>query len=218
MRKGQKVKKLSLDSIDKDIISELIKDANIGTSHLSRKFKVPLSTIQRRKRTLENSILNKKYEINHNELGWRAGDLIILVEKGKTTEAMEHILKNHGDNSVISVTADLIQAIVPTRLSSSKKGDNCIVLVIGGSGIYHGAPLLSTLAALRSGVDLVYTAVPKSNIVLTRSFSPNVIVLPLSTDDFDVRSAKYTLRILPKKPDVVAIGMGMKLATPESLK
>jgi len=55
MRKGQKVKKISLDSIDKNIISELIKDADIGTSHLSRKFKVPLSTMQRRKRTLENS-------------------------------------------------------------------------------------------------------------------------------------------------------------------
>ena len=81
----------------------MIKDADIGTSHLSRKFKVPLSTMQRRKRTLENSILNKKYEINHNELGWRAGDLIILVEKGKTTEAMEHILKNR-DNNVISVS------------------------------------------------------------------------------------------------------------------
>jgi DNA-binding Lrp family transcriptional regulator len=53
MRKGQKVKKLSLDSIDKDIISELIKDANIGSSHLSRKSKVPLSTTQRSKRTLE---------------------------------------------------------------------------------------------------------------------------------------------------------------------
>jgi DNA-binding Lrp family transcriptional regulator len=107
MRKGQKIKKFSLDSIDENIISELIKDANIGTSHLSRKFKVPLSTIQRRKRTLENSILNKKYEINHNELGWRAGDLIILVENGKTTEAMEHILKNHGDNNVISVSTKI---------------------------------------------------------------------------------------------------------------
>ena len=118
---------------------------------------------------------------------------------------------------IISVTADLIQAIVPTRLSSSKKGDNGIVLVIGGSGIYHGAPLLSTLAALRSGVDLVYTAVPKSNIVLTRSFSPNVIVLPLSTDRFTIGSAKQLIKILPKKPDVVAIGMGMAIEKPESL-
>ena len=57
--------------------------------------------------TLENSILNRKYEINHNELGWRAGDLIILVENGKTTEAMEHILKNHGDNNVISVSTKI---------------------------------------------------------------------------------------------------------------
>jgi DNA-binding Lrp family transcriptional regulator len=104
MKKGQKIKKLSLDSIDNNIISEMIKNANIGTPDLSRKFKVPLSTIQRRRRTLENSILKKKYEINHNEVGWRAGDLIILVEKGKTTEVMEHILKNYWANNVMSIS------------------------------------------------------------------------------------------------------------------
>jgi NAD(P)H-hydrate repair Nnr-like enzyme with NAD(P)H-hydrate dehydratase domain len=68
------------------------------------------------------------------------------------------------EEEIISVTPELIQELLPTRLVSSKKGDNGIVLVVGGSGIYHGAPLLSTLAALRSGVDLVYTAVPKSNV------------------------------------------------------
>jgi NAD(P)H-hydrate epimerase len=122
------------------------------------------------------------------------------------------------EKQIISVTSQLIQQISPPRLVSSRKGDNGIVLIIGGSGIYHGAPLLTTLSALRSGVDLVYTAVPKSNVAVLRSFSPNIIVLPFPCDDFTVRSAKYTLRILPKKPDVVAIGMGMKLATPESLK
>ena len=122
------------------------------------------------------------------------------------------------EKQIISVTSQLIKQISPPRLVSSRKGDNGIVLIIGGSGIYHGAPLLSTLSALRSGVDLVYTAVPKSNVAVLRSFSPNIIVLPFPRDDFAVRSAKYTLRILPKKPDVVAIGMGMKLATPESLK
>src|ERR687886_190141 len=122
------------------------------------------------------------------------------------------------EKQIISVTSQLIKQISPPRLVSSRKGDNGIALIIGGSGIYHGAPLLSTLSALRSGVDLVYTAVPKSNVAVLRSFSPDIIVLPFPRDDFDVRSAKYTLRILPKKPDVVAIGMGMKLATPESLK
>ena len=62
-------------------------------------------------------------------------------------------------------TPELVRTLVPSRLVSSRKGDNGIVLVVGGSNIYHGAPLLSSLGALRSGVDLVYTAVPKSNIL-----------------------------------------------------
>jgi ADP-dependent NAD(P)H-hydrate dehydratase len=118
---------------------------------------------------------------------------------------------------IISVTPDLIQQILPARLASSRKGDNGIVLVVGGSGIYHGAPLLSTLSALRSGVDLVYTAVPKSNVATIRSFSPNIIALPFANDEFTIGSAKQLLKILPKKPDVVAIGMGMKIANPASL-
>ena len=118
---------------------------------------------------------------------------------------------------IISVTPELIHDLIPPRLVSSKKGDNGIVLVVGGSGIYHGAPLLSTLAALRSGVDLVYTAVPKSVVTPLRSFSPNVIVLPFSNDRFTISSAKQLLKILPKKPDVVAMGMGMIIEKPESL-
>ncbi len=117
---------------------------------------------------------------------------------------------------MISVTPSLIQQILPPRLSSSRKGDNGIILVIGGSGTYHGAPLLSSLSALRSGVDLVYTAIPKSNVAAIRSFSPNIIVLPFPHDELTLRSAKSVLKILPKKPQVIAMGMGMKTA-PDSL-
>ncbi|MFL6369009.1 MAG: NAD(P)H-hydrate dehydratase [Nitrososphaeraceae archaeon] len=121
------------------------------------------------------------------------------------------------ERKTISVTPDLIQQILPARVVSSRKGDNGIVLILGGSGIYHGAPLLSTLSALRSGVDIVYTAIPKSNVAALRSFSPNIIALPFPNDEFTIGSAKYLLNILPKKPDVVAIGMGMNIAKPASL-
>jgi NAD(P)H-hydrate epimerase len=121
------------------------------------------------------------------------------------------------EKKIISVTPDLIHQILPARLVSSRKGDNGIVLILGGSGIYHGAPLLSTLSALRSGVDLVYTAIPKSNVAALRSFSPNIIALPFPNDEFTIGSAKYLLNILPKKPDVVSIGMGMNIAKPASL-
>ncbi len=68
---------------------------------------------------------------------------------------------------------------LPARHTSSRKGQNGKVLVVGGSNIYHGAPILSSLAALRFCADLVYTAVPKMNAVATRAISSDLIVLPM---------------------------------------
>ena len=86
---------------------------------------------------------------------------------------------------------------------SSKKGGNVTVLVVGGNKIYHGAPILASLSVLRSGADLVYTAMPRSNIVTIRSQSPNIIALPLSTDELTVGSANRLLSNLPERPDAL---------------
>jgi ADP-dependent NAD(P)H-hydrate dehydratase len=117
----------------------------------------------------------------------------------------------------ISLDPKLVQDLVVPRIATSKKGDNGIVLVVGGNRIYHGAPLLASLAALRSGTDLVYTAVPRSNIVATRSFSPNIIALPLPDDKLTVGSSNRLLAVIPKRPDSAAIGMGMTIAKPAAL-
>ena len=78
-----------------------------------------------------------------------------------------------------NLTAAMVKKFIPARKSKSRKGDNGIVLVVGGSYIYHGAPILSSLAALKCGTDLVYTSVPKVNVTPTRAVSPNLIVIPL---------------------------------------
>ncbi|HET8719978.1 MAG TPA: NAD(P)H-hydrate dehydratase, partial [Candidatus Nitrosotenuis sp.] len=59
------------------------------------------------------------------------------------------------------LTASLARKFIPPRKTDSRKGQNGKVLVVGGSYMYHGAPILASLSALRSGTDLVYTAVPK---------------------------------------------------------
>lgn len=118
---------------------------------------------------------------------------------------------------ILKVTPDLIKSLVIPRIVSSRKGDNGIVLVVGGNRIYHGAPLLASMAALRSGTDLVYTAVPRSNIIPIKSFSPAIIALPLADDKLTVGSANRLMTILPKRPDTAAIGMGMSIAKPEAL-
>src|SRR5918995_4113892 len=119
---------------------------------------------------------------------------------------------------LISINDDMIKKISFSRKISSKKGDNGIVLIVGGNRIYHGAPILASMAAMRSGVDLVYTAVPKSNTLPTRALSPNTIVLPLPDDKLTVGAANRLGRLLPKKPDSAAIGMGMTISKPEALK
>jgi ADP-dependent NAD(P)H-hydrate dehydratase len=118
----------------------------------------------------------------------------------------------------IEVSRNLVKSLIVPRLSASRKGDNGTVLVVGGNRIYHGAPILASLAALRSGTDLVYTAVPRSESQSVRAFSPNFIVLPTSDDKLTLGAANRLTSMLPKKPHSAAIGMGMTIARPEALK
>lgn len=113
--------------------------------------------------------------------------------------------------STITVTPKMIRQLMPPRSSLSRKGDNGIVLIAGGSRFYHGAPVLASMAALRSGADLVYTAVPRSIITAVRSFSPAIIALPLPDDKLTVGSANRLVAMMPKRADAAAIGMGMSI-------
>ena len=118
---------------------------------------------------------------------------------------------------LISINDDMIKKISFSRKISSRKGDNGIVLIVGGNRIYHGAPILASMAALRSGTDLVYTAIPSVNVDATRSFSPNLIVLPLVDEKLTMGSASRLIKTLPKKVDSATIGMGMSIAKKEAL-
>lgn len=113
--------------------------------------------------------------------------------------------------SAITVTSKMIRQLIPPRSSLSRKGDNGTVLVAGGSRFYHGAPVFASMAALRSGADLVYTAVPRSIITAVRSFSPAIIALPLPDDKLTVGSANRLVAMMPRRADAAAIGMGMTL-------
>ena len=115
------------------------------------------------------------------------------------------------------VDDELIRRIVKPRNILSRKGENGIALVVGGSRIYHGAPLLSSLAALRSGTDLVYTAIPKINLISSRIFSPDLIILPFPDDKLTNGSVRRLINSLPKKIDAAAIGMGLNMSKSQPL-
>jgi ADP-dependent NAD(P)H-hydrate dehydratase len=114
--------------------------------------------------------------------------------------------------------AVIVKNFIPPRKFSSRKGDNGKVLVIGGSYFYHGAPILSSLAALRCGTDLVYTCVPKINVQATRAISPNLIVLPLVDSKLTRGAVHKLLGVIPKELDSATIGMGLAIQDIEALK
>ena len=115
------------------------------------------------------------------------------------------------------LSASTIENFIIPRKSTSRKGENGIVLVVGGSYIYHGAPVLSSLAALRSGTDLVYTSVPKINVTSTRSISPNLIVIPLVDQKLTLGAVKKLVGALPRNLHSATIGMGLAIQEKNSL-
>ena len=116
------------------------------------------------------------------------------------------------------LTENLIKEFIPARQKTSRKGENGKVLVVGGSYMYHGAPILSSLASLRTGSDLVYTAVPKNNVQATRSASPDLIVIPLADSKLTRGAVNKLLGQIPKDLDSASIGMGLAIQDIEALK
>ena len=125
--------------------------------------------------------------------------------------------RQHNTLAAVKLTASIVEKFIPPRAQNSRKGDNGKILILGGSYVYHGAPILASLAALRCGTDLVYTAVPKINSQATRAASPNLIVIPLADQKLTRGAAKKLLGQTPVGLDSAAIGMGLAVQERNSL-
>lgn len=95
-----------------------------------------------------------------------------------------------------------------SRSKDSHKYDFGHLLVVGGSSLYSGSPAFNTLAAYRSGVDLVTTAAPLRAANLSASFSPSVIAYPLEGDYLN-KSHVHELEGVMGKVDAAVIGGGL---------
>lgn len=100
---------------------------------------------------------------------------------------------------------------IGTRGTYTHKGENGRVLVIGGSLRYAGAPSLAGLAALKTGADLVTIAVPSSIVGEVRSYSPDIIAVPLPSEGALTAESIPQIKKEIDSADCVVIGMGLGL-------
>ena len=98
----------------------------------------------------------------------------------------------------------------PPMESEARKGDRGRLLVVGG-GPYHGAPLLSGMAAARSGCDLVHVAMPR--LASNRSKWPSSLIPDeLPDDEFLTPESVSSLSELidsGRAPDAIVVGPGI---------
>jgi len=94
------------------------------------------------------------------------------------------------------------------RKKTSRKGDNGHVLIIGGSTEYVGALVLSGLASLRAGCDLVTVAAPEKVAWTANRYSPDIITHKLKASPYTVKAAKDLIKFADRF-DAVLLGPGL---------
>jgi NAD(P)H-hydrate epimerase len=104
----------------------------------------------------------------------------------------------------------------PERDIDSHKGMWGTLLVVGGNETYSGAPTLSSLAAYKMGLDLVYTAVPETAAGAVASASPSMITVKLKGERLTSKNLKQ-IEVTLERASAVALGPGLGVG-PETVK
>jgi DNA-binding Lrp family transcriptional regulator len=103
-----------LDNKDLIILNEMLANPDVTSLNISKKLKLPLSTVQRRRTAIErSSIVRKSYELDAKQFGWRTVDILITVEKGDCVEIANRLLT---EDMGIGLSSDISKVI--------NKGDN----------------------------------------------------------------------------------------------
>lgn len=113
---------------------------------------------------------------------------------------------------MIEITKDYVINNLPLRPYDANKGTMGTLLNLSGSYCMAGACILSSMAALKSGVGLVKVALPKSVYDIVASNVFEAVFVPVedsATGTVDEKSLDYLLDIA-KTSNAVLMGCGIK--------
>lgn len=108
----------------------------------------------------------------------------------------------------IFIKKSILKKVYKKRKPWSHKYDFGHLLVIGGSKLYSGSPVLAAMAALRTGVDLVTIIAPERAANIAASFSPDLVTYPLKGDYLNKQHLKDLFKFTKGKT-AVAVGGGL---------
>jgi DNA-binding Lrp family transcriptional regulator len=119
-----------LSHLDAKIAEELLNDAFISSTNISKKHKAPLSTVQRRRRILENTILTRRYEIDLRKQGFRIGEITVIPQNASGQAIVNGIFSKYS-NHILSVTVKIDSAVILAVLAYFKTTAEIHDIMIG---------------------------------------------------------------------------------------
>jgi DNA-binding Lrp family transcriptional regulator len=148
-----------LSDIDRKMLKLLLDSQGAITSHdLSAKLDVPLSTVQRRRRRIEETYLIKHYSLDPMKFGYRKIDLLIYTEGGETMNIGKELLERE---EVTYAARTIGEHTIDLRLEVFVK-DNAVLL-----------DLLEHVKAMKGVRDVIWTEVIE---IIGRKNPPNHII------------------------------------------
>lgn len=138
---------------------------------------------------------------------------IRLVEIGIPAEAFAQL-----HYPVSEITSDLVRSMLPSRPANAHKGTFGRLLNIAGSRNMPGAAILSSQAALRSGVGTFCLASDEKICHMLIQNSPEAMMLPLPTDSNGMLSSEALTPILKYAKNCAAVTIGCGLGVSDAIR
>ncbi|MDR1651064.1 MAG: NAD(P)H-hydrate epimerase, partial [Synergistaceae bacterium] len=104
-----------------------------------------------------------------------------------------------------------IAAMLPELYPGVHKGSRGSLLIVGGSSMYRGAPVLAAMGALRAGCGSAVLAVPESVVPSAASLLPEAVFVPLPENGGHISSDGLASALLPhlERCSSVVVGPGL---------
>lgn len=118
----------SLTKLDKDILKILLHpDGRVTSKAIAEELDIPATTIQRRRRKLENNILTVSYSLDLRRFGWHKVDFLIATEKGKTVFIAKELLKL---DEIVYVGRAIGQQTIDLHVQAILEGNSDILRIM----------------------------------------------------------------------------------------